>query len=128
MKIEYYNDCELLKTSLNIPDSNESFTELIGLDRVDIKILTDESILIGKASYVVVEEKNNNIFCFYTLKVEEEFRKQGFGTLLVNLRKQIADTLYPTLEMAVHCNKYSIGIFRKLGFIEKETYTILTKK
>jgi predicted GNAT family acetyltransferase len=57
--------------------------------------------------------------------VEENHRNKGLGTKLVKACLKVLENY--DKEICVHCNNNSIRIFKKLGFMEKETYTILVK-
>ena len=112
MKIKYYYNDKQIKEK-DLPYYSE----------VTVKMFIDKK-LIGNCSYIV----DNTLFYFHDFLIKKKYRKLGYGTIIVNILNSIANKYYSDIEKVVHCNEKSIGIFRKLGFIEKETYTILTKK
>lgn len=94
------------------------------IENQTVKFIENDQV-IASAEYIIDLEER--LFIFNSLFVEESHRGQGLGTRLVKIRIDIADKDYPTFEKVVHCNQYSIGIYKKLGFNIKETYTILVK-
>lgn len=90
-------------------------------DKYEAVYLYDNDVFIGSISYSLA----NDLFYISDFIIEEQYRRKGYGTKLV---QYLLDNICTSdLELVVHCNEQSINIFKKLGFNEKEKYTILTK-
>lgn len=89
-------------------------------DKYEAIYLYDNDIFIGSISYSIA----NDLLYISDFIIEEQYRRKGYGTKLV---EYLLDNINTDLEYVVHCNDQSINIFKKLGFNEKEKYTILTK-
>lgn len=126
MKIKYYTDGNEIQES-----------QIKHCADVEVRLIVDKKT-VGTCSFHLTmcldDDKDggfvneDSLFYINTLEVKEQYRRLGYGTILVSIIQSIANKYYSGIEKVVHCNEKSIGIFRKLGFIEKETYTILTKK
>ncbi len=87
--------------------------------------LIDDPYFIGYFIGSISYSFTNNLLYISDFLVKEDYRKKGYGTKLVQYLLDNVSACYS--EYVVHCNDQSINIFKKLGFNEKEKYTILTK-
>jgi len=95
-------------------------------NELKIEVYNDEfepyyKLPMGSIKYNI---KDGLLYIYDFIVYKEQNRGKGIGTKLVQFLLDNVDT---DLEYVVHCNDQSINIFKKLGFNEKEKYTILTK-
>jgi len=106
--------------------NNLNFSISVSDDNIStITLFVDDYIFIGSISYNFKE----NLIYISDFLIKDEFRNKGYGTILAKHLLNYIDEfeILNSLEKVVHCNDQSINIFKKLGFNEKEKYTILTK-
>lgn len=76
---------------------------------------------------ILIEKKLGNCVCLWSIKIYEEYRKQGFGKLMLKeTLEYITTKLHNTkkIELFVHKNNtIAITLYEKLGFKISEEYS-----